>query len=97
MCPDLSPLRTTRPTESHCLNPRGVIGPASPEQSIDVSQAPFILSSLDVDKDDKISEDEAVDDMKANFAMLDANGYGGIDLAELTAILKMVATQGGRR
>ena len=65
--------------------------------SPDPSQAPLILSSLDADKDGKISADEAVDDMKQNFSMIDSNGDGGIDLAELTAILKMVAAQGGTR
>ncbi len=57
------------------------------------SQATFILSSLDANKDGKISENEAVDDMKANFALIDSNGDGGIDLEELERILKLVASR----
>ena len=43
------------------------------------------------------SKDEAVDDIKANFSFMDSNGDGGIDLAELTSILKRVSAQGGSR
>ena len=43
----------------------------------------------DRDKDGKISQSEAVDGMKANFSLIDSNGDGGIDLAELTAVLKV--------
>ncbi len=71
----------------------GNLSPAGPQQSLDAGRAPFILSSLDSDKDGKISEDEAVDDMKANFAMLDANGDGGIDLDELTQVLEMMSSR----
>jgi uncharacterized protein (DUF1330 family) len=67
----------------------GNISQASPQQSIDTSQASFILSALDANKDGRISENEAVDDMKANFAMIDSNGDGGIDIDELTQILRM--------
>ena len=71
----------------------GNVAQAGPQRSIDASQAPFILNMLDADKDGKISKSEAVDDMKANFAMIDSNGDGGIDLDELTRILEMVAGQ----
>ena len=57
------------------------------------NQAKFILRSMDANKDGKISKDEAAADMKANFAMVDSNGDGGIDIDELTRILKMVASQ----
>lgn len=70
-------------------------GPANPAPSAD--RAPIILRSLDADGDGKISESEAVGGIKQNFSMIDSNGDGGIDLAELTAILKTVAAQGGRR
>ena len=72
----------------------GNVSQASPQQSIGASQAPFILEALDTDKDGKISADEAVDDMKQGFSMIDSNGDGGIDLEELTEILRRVATQG---
>ncbi len=71
----------------------GATGQTTGSQSFDSSQAPIILSSLDADKDGKISLGEAVEDMKANFAMIDSNGDGGIDIDELTRILKMVAPQ----
>ncbi len=54
-----------------------------------------ILDSLDADDSGAISKDEAVDDMKTNFSFIDTNGDGGIDLEELDAILKMVASQNG--
>ena len=73
----------------------GNVSPVIPQQSSDVSQAPFILSSLDADGDGKISQSEAVDDMKVNFTCIDSNSDGGIDLAELTEVLKMVAAQRG--
>jgi arylsulfatase A-like enzyme len=57
------------------------------------SQAPTILRSLDVDKDGKISQGEAPNDMKANFPFIDANGDGGIDVDELTRILKMQSSR----
>ena len=71
-------------------------GQASPRQSPGADQAPFILRSRDLDKDGKISRSEAVDSMKANFSFIDSNDDGGIDLAELKALLKRVAAQGER-
>ena len=44
----------------------------------------------------EINQSEAVDGMKANFSLIDSNGDGGIDLAELEAALKSVAARGGR-
>ena len=73
----------------------GKVVQAGPQQSFDSSQAPFILSTLDTDKNGKISMSEAVDDMKANFSLIDSNGDGGIDLEELEGVLKMVAAQQG--
>ena len=69
----------------------------SPDQPAppDADQAPFILGSLDLDNDGKISKSEARDGMKQNFAFLDANGDGGIDLTELERMLSMVAAQRG--
>ncbi len=59
-------------------------------------QAPFILSALDQDKDKKISEDEApAGPLKDNFALLDGDADGGINLEELTQALKMAAAQAG--
>lgn len=61
-------------------------------------QAPFILSALDKDQDKKISEDEApAGPLKDNFALLDGDADGGIDLEELTQALKMAAAQAGGR
>ncbi len=71
----------------------GNVSQAGPQRSFDASQAPFILSSLDANKDGRISENEAVDDMKANFSQIDRNGDGGIDLDELTQILKMMSSR----
>ena len=74
----------------------GNAGQASPGQSPGADQAPLSLRSLDHDKDGKINQSEAVDGMKANFSLIDSNGDGGIDLAELEAALKSVAARGGR-
>ncbi len=54
-----------------------------------------ILDALDGDNSGAISRDEAVDDMKANFPMIDANGDGGIDLGELERVLELVASRSG--
>lgn len=62
------------------------LGSTSP----DPSRAPMILGSLDKDNDSKISESEAPADMKQNFAFIDTNGDGGIDLAELRKVLTMM-------
>jgi len=69
----------------------------SPEQAPEPSQAPFILSlsALDANSGGKINKRDAADDMKQNFAFIDDNGDGGIDLEELKKILKMVAAQLG--
>ena len=37
----------------------------------------------------KISRDEAIDQIKENFSIIDNNGDGGIDLDELTEILRI--------
>jgi hypothetical protein len=42
---------------------------------------------MDANKDGKIGKDKAAADMKANCAMVDGNGDGGIDIDELTAAL----------
>ncbi len=57
------------------------------------SQAPTILRSLDVDGDGKISQSEAPAQLKQNFSFIDANGDGGIDIDELTRVLKMQSSQ----
>ncbi len=64
--------------------------------NVDASQAPTILRALDADRDGKISQSEAVNEIKANFSIIDRNRDGGIDLEELTAILKNAAARSGR-
>jgi len=58
---------------------------ASPDRALS------ILSTLDTDGDKKISEGEAQGALKQNFALIDQNGDGGIDLGELETVLKMAA------
>ncbi len=65
------------------------------EQAPSPDQAPMILSSLDTDGDKKISESEAQGGLKQNFARIDGNGDGGIDIEELTTMLEIVAVQRG--
>ncbi len=72
--------------------PRGGQSQASPSPD----RALSILSTLDTDSDKKISESEAQGGLKQNFAFIDGNGDGGIDLGELEAILESVAAQDGR-
>ncbi len=60
-------------------------------------QAPLILAVLDTDNDKKISKSEARAAMKQNFSNIDRNGDGGIDLEELTAMLRAVAGQQGSK
>lgn len=57
------------------------------------SQASVILSALDKDGDDKISPSEAPEQLKQNFAIVDRDSDGGIDLVELKAILAFAAGQ----
>ena len=56
-------------------------------------RASSILDTLDKDGDGKIAQSEALDDLERNFAFIDSNGDGGIDLGELTEALKMVTGQ----
>ncbi len=58
-----------------------------------VGQAPTILRMLDADKDGKISQSEAPAQLKQNFSFIDANGDGGIDIDELTRVLRMQSSQ----
>jgi len=74
----------------------GQVRQAGPGRSPGVDQAPMILRSLDQDGDGKLSESEAPDALKTNFSLIDSNGDGGIDLAELEAVLKSAAARGGR-
>jgi hypothetical protein len=74
----------------------GRVTQASPVQSPGADQAPMILGALDQNKDGKINQSEARDGMKANFSLIDSNGDGGIDLAELTVVLERAAAQRGR-
>jgi hypothetical protein len=54
------------------------------------------LSSLDKDKDGKISQDEAPERMRENFGMVDANKDGFVDARELAALkAKLQSVQGG--
>mgnify|MGYP001826191171 CR=1 FL=1 len=45
-------------------------------------QAPLLFSMLDQDSDKKISRDEAKGNLKDNFAFVDSNADGVIDLNE---------------
>ena len=67
--------------------PRGGQSQASPSSD----RAPLILSTLDTDGDKKISEGEAQGALKQNFASIDRNGDGGIDLGELETVLRIAA------
>jgi hypothetical protein len=58
-------------------------------------QAPMFLSTLDADGDAKISESEATGGMKQNFAAIDRNSDGGIDLEELTTMLEAASRRRG--
>ncbi len=57
-------------------------------------RAPLLLSLLDKDGDEKLSEDEARGGLKENFTIADINGDRGIDLDELTKLLEMAAARG---
>ena len=65
------------------------------QQAPSPEQAPMVLTSLDADGDEKISESEAPGGMKQNFASIDRNGDGGIDLEELTTMLEALASRRG--
>ena len=68
---------------------------AEPRQGLSQTTASpvLILSTLDADGDEKVSESEARGALKENFARIDRNGDGGIDLGELETILAMAAGQ----
>lgn len=67
----------------------------TPGQNPSPDQALQMLSILDQDNDNKISESEARGGLKSNFAFIDSNGDGGIDIEELKTILEMAAAQRG--
>ena len=52
-----------------------------------------IMSRLDTNKDGKIDQDEAPDQLKNSFAIVDANGDGVIDLEEAQTIADFVNNQ----
>ncbi len=58
-------------------------------------QAPQLLATLDRDGDETISWDEAMGGLKDNFEIVDRNGDGKIDVAELTRVLRFAATSQG--
>jgi haloalkane dehalogenase len=60
-------------------------------------QAPLSFSMLDQDGDKKVSRDEAKGSQKDNFAFVDSNGDGGIDLDEFTRILELASGQRASR
>jgi len=64
-------------------------------ERLDPSRASLILATLDKDGDEKISKSEAPDQLKQNFTFVDRNGDGGIDLAELKAVLRLAANRPG--
>ena len=59
------------------------------QQNPSPEQAPLLFSMLDQDGDKKVSRDEAKGDLKENFAFVDSNRDGGIDLDELTRVLNL--------
>ncbi len=69
----------------------GTVGQST--RSPTASRAAMIFSALDANKDGKVSEGEAAPEMKANFAMIDMNGDGGIDADELERILGFAGSQ----
>ncbi|MEX2288587.1 MAG: HlyD family efflux transporter periplasmic adaptor subunit [Planctomycetaceae bacterium] len=58
-------------------------------------QGSFNLMQFDADKDGKISRDEAPEQMKANFDMMDPNKDGFIDAKEVAEIRKRFGGAGG--
>ncbi len=53
-----------------------------------------MLQSMDTDGDGKIQESEAPEQMKPFFSMIDSNGDGGADAAELEAMMEMRRQRG---
>jgi hypothetical protein len=60
-------------------------------------QAPLLFSMLDQDGDKKVSRDEAKGSLKTNFAFVDSDGDGGIDLEEFTRVLQLASGQRASR
>ncbi|MEM9646141.1 MAG: hypothetical protein AAF989_14220, partial [Planctomycetota bacterium] len=75
----------------------GAVSPSAPAKKeaggLTVAQ---LMSFLDKNGDDRISEDEASAELKPNFGYLDTNGDGGIDRKEAEVIVQY-ANQGGSR
>ena len=63
--------------------------PQEKQQTPSPKQAPLLFSMLDQNGDEKVNRDEAKGDLKENFAFVDSNRDGGIDLDELTRVLKL--------
>ena len=67
--------------------------PQEKQQTPSPRQASLLFLMLDQDGDRKVSRDEAKGDLKENFAFVDSNKDGGIDLNELTRVLKLASGQ----
>jgi uncharacterized protein (DUF1330 family) len=68
---------------------------AADQATPSASRVTQIMGTLDRNNDGKISNSEAPPELQQNFAFIDANGDGGIDLEELTRMLNMGASQRG--
>lgn len=55
----------------------------------------MVMQMLDTDADGKITMEEAPDQLKQNFMMVDVNADGGIDLGEAEMIAMFLNSQGG--
>jgi len=57
--------------------------------------AKMVMTMLDKDKDGKITQEEAPDQLKQFFGVVDANADGGIDETEAETIATFMSAQGG--
>lgn len=72
-----------------------LMGAAESEEADGQVTGAMVMQMLDTDADGQITKDEAPEQLKQNFMMVDANGDGVIDASEAEVIAMFLNSQGG--
>jgi uncharacterized protein (DUF1330 family) len=81
------------PLRAAGLEGQVLIAVTEQEEPAEGVTAEQIMEQLDADKDGKITEDEAPDQLKQSFGLVDANGDGSIDVEEAQTIADFLNAQ----
>lgn len=69
--------------------------PVTPEPEEEGGEALAMVNALDADGNGTVSEEEAPEQMKQFFSMIDSNADGGIDAEEMQMVVEYMRQQGG--